>query len=167
MSQSPAYDNNAIKLLILDVDGVMTDGTIGFTPDGKEYKFFNTQDGLGIKRLQQHGIAVAIISGRSSDIVSYRAQELGIKHVFQGQQNKLAALQALQDQLNIEPRQIAHMGDDLPDLEIMKKVGLGIAVANAVDDVKAIADWHTTRSGGAGAVREACDLILKKQGKII
>ena len=149
-----------IKLLILDVDGVLTDGKIWLTDDGNEYKGFHVQDGVGIKRLQQAGITVAVISGRSSKTVTARMNELNIQHLYQGQKDKSAALQELMDTLQINSECIACVGDDLPDLPIMKKVGLGIAVSNAVPEVKQVADWQTKKEGGEGAVREVCDMIL-------
>lgn len=150
-----------IQLLILDVDGVLTDGTFFLTADGQEMKAFHTQDGLGIKRIQQAGVTVAIISGRSSDVVKKRMDELGVSHVFQGCKNKIATFEALLKSLNLSPEQTAYIGDDLPDLPVMQRVGLSIAVANAVDTLKESADWVTLKPGGQGAVREACDAVLK------
>lgn len=149
-----------IKLLILDVDGVLTDGKIWLMPDGEETKCFHIQDGLGIKRLQQAGIIVAVITGRKSKAVNIRMQELGIKHYFSGQENKTIALNILLENLQIELNEVAYMGDDLPDFAVMQKVGLPIAVANAVPEIKKIAVWLTQKSGGEGAVREVCDRII-------
>lgn len=149
-----------IKLLILDVDGVLTDGKIWYSDDGREQKCFHTQDGLGMKRLQEADIQIAIISGRQSEGVDRRMKELGISHVFQGQENKIAAFESLLTTCNLSPGEIGYMGDDIPDILIMERVGFRIAVDNAVPEVKAIADWCTSRRGGEGAVREACDYIL-------
>ena len=151
-----------IKLLILDVDGVLTDGKIWYSSDGNEQKCFHTQDGLGLKRLQAIGIQIAIISGRQSNAVDQRMAELGIQHIYQGQSNKINAYESLLKIGNVSPTEVAYIGDDLPDIPIMERVGLRIAVNNAVPEVKAIADWCTSRHGGEGAVREACDFILLK-----
>lgn len=149
-----------IKLLILDVDGVLTDGKIWMTADGKEAKSFHIHDGLGIKQLQAAGIKIAIISGRSCPIVSSRMKELGVEHVYQGQDSKTIVLEKLMRQLNLPSEAIAYVGDDLIDLPIMERVGFSVAVANAVIAVKQRADWQTMNVGGQGAVREVCDLIL-------
>ncbi len=155
-----------IKLLILDVDGVLTDGKICYTSDGKELKFFHVHDGLGIKRLQQTGVDVAIISSRDSVAVQTRMQELGIKHIYQGQKDKLTAFEKLLTDLQLTPEMTAFAGDDLPDLPVLERVGLAIAVKNAVDTVKKAADYQTKRSGGEGAVREICEMILSLQTHI-
>ncbi|MCH9770683.1 MAG: HAD-IIIA family hydrolase [Gammaproteobacteria bacterium] len=149
-----------IKLLALDVDGVLTDGSFWFGVDGEEYKRFNTQDGYGLVQLQKSSIEIAIISGRKSHCVNQRMAELNIQHVLQGHYDKLTALENLCQQLNISLKQVAYMGDDTPDLAAIHAAGLGIAVANATPDVLAAADWKTTRRGGDGAVREVCDLLL-------
>lgn len=150
-----------IKLVIFDVDGVLTNGCFYLDSHGAELKAFHTQDGLGFCLLQNIGITVAIISGRQSVAVTMRMQELGIKHVYQGQKNKLLAYQAIIHQLNLQDKQVACVGDDLPDLTIMQRAGLSIAVANAVQTVKKQADWVTKLAGGAGAAREVCDMILE------
>ena len=150
-----------IQLLILDVDGVLTDGKIWLLPDGDETKCFHIQDGLGITHIQKAGIQVAVISGRNSKIVQRRMHELNVAHVFQGVDDKLPVFQTLLKKLNITAKQAAYVGDDFPDIPILKKVGLSIAVNNAVNDVKHLCDWHTHKSGGEGAVREVCDLLLK------
>ena len=154
-----------IKLLILDVDGVLTDGKIWLTANGEEMKSFHTHDGLGIQSLQRAGILIAIISSRQSVIVEHRMQELGVTHVYQGQASKIAAFETLITKLRLPEDATAYVGDDLPDLPVMTKVGLSIAVNNAVAPVKACADWHTQRNGGEGAVREVCDMILASQNK--
>ncbi|CAN5309213.1 3-deoxy-manno-octulosonate-8-phosphatase KdsC [soil metagenome] len=152
-----------IRCLILDVDGVLTDGKLYFNEQGEVAKAFSVQDGLGIKLLQQVGITVAIISGRNSPIVQRRAEELAITHIYQGQENKLPALELLLIKLCLTHEQCAFVGDDLPDLPIIQCVGLGIAVANAVAVVKQHALWQTQRSGGEGAVREVCDFLIEAQ----
>jgi 3-deoxy-D-manno-octulosonate 8-phosphate phosphatase (KDO 8-P phosphatase) len=152
-----------IKLLILDVDGVLTDGKLYFTNSGDEIKAFNSLDGHGIKMLQKSGVTVAIITGRTSEIVQRRADALGIKYLIQGRVDKLAALEELRKQLPFNYQEIAHMGDDYPDLPIIRKAGLGMTVANGHWAVKEHADWHSQHQGGDGAVREACDLIMLAQ----
>lgn len=155
-----------IKLLILDVDGVLTDGRLYFTPDGQELKVFNTLDGHGIKQLQKSGVAVAIITGRQSPAVEKRARDLGIVHCYQGQENKRIPFEDLIKKLNLPLSEIAYAGDDLPDLPIMKKVGLSIAVANAHITVTQHAHMTTRSRGGEGAVREICDLIMQAQNTL-
>jgi 3-deoxy-D-manno-octulosonate 8-phosphate phosphatase (KDO 8-P phosphatase) len=153
-----------IKLVILDVDGVLTDGRLFFDDQGKEYKCFHARDGLGIKLLRQTGVEVAIISGRKSNSVRLRMKNLEIEHVYQGHENKIEAFDEILQTLSIEPEQAAHVGDDLLDLPIMKRVGLSIAVNDANDVVKQYADWHTKTPGGLGAVREVCDFVMQAQG---
>jgi 3-deoxy-D-manno-octulosonate 8-phosphate phosphatase (KDO 8-P phosphatase) len=153
-----------IRLLILDVDGVLTDGGLLFDAHGVEYKTFNSLDGHGIRMLLESAIEVAIITGRNSTIVSQRAQELGVRHLYQGCDDKLAAFNELLQKTAIEPGQVAYMGDDLPDLPILRRVGLAIAVQNAHGFVKQHCDWVTTLPGGRGAVREVTDSILQAQG---
>ncbi|MDD5229055.1 MAG: 3-deoxy-manno-octulosonate-8-phosphatase KdsC [Methylococcales bacterium] len=152
-----------IRLLILDVDGVLTDGKLFFDGLGNEFKAFHAQDGHGIKMLQQTGIEIAVISGRESSIVSKRMEELDVTLVYQGQKNKRAAFQELLQKLNLKPEQVAYVGDDVVDLPIMTQVGLAIAVANANEAVTACADWSTKLGGGLGAVREVCDMIMQSQ----
>ncbi|UTF59686.1 3-deoxy-manno-octulosonate-8-phosphatase KdsC [Gilvimarinus sp. DA14] len=153
-----------IKLLILDVDGVLTDGRLYFDNQGNEMKTFNTQDGQGIKSLMATGVQVAIITGRSSEVVARRARELGIDLLIQGREDKWAALQEVFSELNLKTEEIAHMGDDWPDLSIMTRVGLALTVPNAHASVSEYAHWISHRAGGEGAVRDACDLILQAQG---
>ncbi|MHB0774373.1 KdsC family phosphatase [Halomonas sp. WWR20] len=153
-----------IRLLVLDVDGVMTDGTLYFQADGQELKAFNILDGQGLKLLRQSGMHVALITGRESSMVSRRADELGIEHVVQSRSDKLAALTELRHTLGLEMPQIAYCGDDLPDLAAICRVGLGISVPNAPQYVRQNAAWVTERHGGHGAVREICDLLLEAQG---
>jgi 3-deoxy-D-manno-octulosonate 8-phosphate phosphatase (KDO 8-P phosphatase) len=154
-----------LKLLILDVDGVLTDGRLFFDNQGKEYKCFHARDGHGLKLLRQTGVEVAVISGRSSNSVALRMQSLGIEHVYQGHENKRAAFSEILDNLQLSPEQVAHVGDDLLDLPIMTQVGFSIAVQDANFAVKRYADWCTQTPGGQGAVREVCDLIMQVQGR--
>jgi 3-deoxy-D-manno-octulosonate 8-phosphate phosphatase (KDO 8-P phosphatase) len=156
-----------IKAAVFDVDGVLTDGKLYFTSNGVEYKAFHSQDGLGIKLLLSAGLEVAIITARNSELVTRRMHELGVKHIFQGQNNKLQALNLLKQQLTVQDAQIAYAGDDLNDVAAIRQVGLGIAVANASPFVHAHADWSTTRQGGNGAVREICEFILGAQNLLI
>jgi 3-deoxy-D-manno-octulosonate 8-phosphate phosphatase (KDO 8-P phosphatase) len=153
-----------LKLLILDVDGVLTDGKLFFDEQGREYKSFHARDGHGIKLLQQTGVTVAVISGRNSPTVALRMKSLGIKHVYQGHEDKIAAFEEVIQKVGCQTEQAAHVGDDLLDLPIMVRVGLAIAVNDAAKEVKEFADWNTTLAGGQGAVREVCDLIMQAQG---
>jgi 3-deoxy-D-manno-octulosonate 8-phosphate phosphatase (KDO 8-P phosphatase) len=153
-----------LKLLILDVDGVLTDGRLFFDDKGKEYKCFHARDGHGIKLLRQTGVEVAVISGRKSNSVALRMKTLGVEYVYQGHENKIAAFNEIIQSLSIQPEQSAHVGDDLLDLPIMKRVGLSIAVNDANEPVKEYADWCTKTPGGQGAVREICDFIMQSQG---
>ncbi len=153
-----------VRLLILDVDGVMTDGRIIIDDNGVEYKAFNVRDGHGIKMLQRTGVEVAIITGRRSEVVLKRAQELGIKHVHQRSHNKLETFEELKKELGVEDAQAAFVGDDLVDLPVMRRVGLSVAVADADSEVCARAHWVTESGGGRGAVREVTDLIIKARG---
>jgi 3-deoxy-D-manno-octulosonate 8-phosphate phosphatase (KDO 8-P phosphatase) len=154
-----------IKLALFDVDGVLTDGRLLYSDDGRELKAFHVHDGLGLKRLIANGIEVGIITARMSHMVTERTAELGIAHVYQGQQDKLACYEQLIHALQLEAAQTCYTGDDLPDLRVMDRVGLSIAVANAHPWVAGRAHWRTTLAGGAGAVREVCDLLLAAQGR--
>lgn len=153
-----------LKLLILDVDGVLTDGRLFFDAEGNEYKSFHARDGHGIKLLRQTGVEVAVISGRKSASVALRMKNLGIEHVYQGHEHKVAAFNEVIGKIGITPEQAAHVGDDLLDLPIMRRVGLAIAVNDANFAVKQHADWCTSTPGGLGAVREVCDFIMQAQG---
>lgn len=153
-----------VRLLALDVDGVLTDGLIYYGNNGEELKAFNIKDGLGIKLLQKTGVAVAIITGRQSDIVLRRARELGIEDVVQGRDDKHQALLELCRRQNIDMEDCAYMGDDLPDLAAILAAGLGMTVANASAAVLAAAHWRSMYNGGDGAVREACEFILSAKG---
>jgi 3-deoxy-D-manno-octulosonate 8-phosphate phosphatase (KDO 8-P phosphatase) len=156
----------AVRLLVLDVDGVLTDGTVYYSANGEELKAFNIQDGLGIKILQAAGLEVAIISGRGCAALEARAQNLGIRHLYQGVERKLAAFEELLRNLRLTPGQTACMGDDLPDLCLLERCGLAITVAEAPEVVRARAHYVTRRPGGRGAVREACELILEAQDRL-
>lgn len=153
-----------LKLLILDVDGVLTDGRLFFDDNGKEYKCFHARDGHGIKLLRQSGVEVAVISGRKSNSVTIRMQNLGVEHVYQGHENKRAAFSEILQTLQLTPDQVAHVGDDVLDLPILVQVGFAVAVQDANFAVKRHADWCTNVAGGMGAVREVCDLIMQVQG---
>jgi len=150
-----------IRLLALDVDGVLTDGKLHYDAEGREAKVFHVRDGLGIKLLQQQGIAVALISGRQSAAVRARAHELGIAHAILGRDDKRTALEGLCAQLQIALSEAAYMGDDLPDLAAIRAAGLGLTVADAAGPVLRAADWVSRASGGNGAVREACEMLLR------
>ncbi|KAF3982235.1 MAG: 3-deoxy-manno-octulosonate-8-phosphatase KdsC [Methylococcales symbiont of Hymedesmia sp. n. MRB-2018] len=153
-----------LKLLILDVDGVLTDGRLFFDNQGTEYKCFHARDGHGIKLLRQSGVEVAAISGRKSNSVAIRMKKLGVEYVYQGHEDKVAAFNEVLQTLSIKAGQVAHIGDDLIDLPVMKRVGLSIAVNDANFAVKEYADWCTETPGGLGAVREVCDFIMQSQG---
>ncbi len=153
-----------VKLLVLDVDGVLTDGRIYYGNKDEEFKSFSIKDGLGIKMLQRAGINVAIITGRQSAIVTRRATELGIADVIQGREDKRTALLELCDHCKIDVKDCAYMGDDLPDLSAITSAGLGLTVADASKPVLEAADWQSQGCGGDGAVREASEFILEAQG---
>ncbi len=153
-----------IRLLALDVDGVLTDGKLYFDSAGNELKAFNTRDGLGMKALQKYGIRLAIITGRESPMVTQRAEALGIDFVYQGSENKLLAYTDLLQKSGVEEDQVCFAGDDWIDLPVLLRVGLAVTVPGADDEVRNRVHWVTSRSGGDGAVREICDLILTAQG---
>ena len=154
-----------IKLLLLDVDGVLTDGNLIYSHEGKESKSFNTQDGFGLRMLQDAGVDVGIITARSSEALERRAQDLKISHIYQGAANKLEAYKEIIKKTGMKPFQIAYMGDDWLDIVLLKRVGLSVAPANAVTEVKEMVHYTTSQSGGHGAVRELCNLILEGMGK--
>lgn len=160
-----AADLSKIKLLLLDVDGVLTDGRIIYDSEGGETKSFDVKDGHGLKLLQRAGIRVGIITGRQSAIVARRAEELGIELVYQGAKDKSLPFNEIMQKLALAPEEIAYVGDDLVDLPVMRKVGFAATVADAVDDVKPFADMVTKLPGGRGAVREICEFILKESGR--
>jgi 3-deoxy-D-manno-octulosonate 8-phosphate phosphatase (KDO 8-P phosphatase) len=149
-----------IRLVAFDIDGVFTDGRFYLSNDGVESKAFSTQDGYGIRRLLDAGVAVAVISGRKSAAVQQRMVELGVRHVVQGCSDKIAAFDEITAELNITDAECAYVGDDIPDLPLLKKAGTSIAVANAVAQLHRECDYVTQASGGFGAVREVCDMIL-------
>jgi 3-deoxy-D-manno-octulosonate 8-phosphate phosphatase (KDO 8-P phosphatase) len=152
-----------IKLLLLDVDGVLTDGRLYFSNQGDEFKTFSTLDGHGIKMLQKAGVKVGIITGRTSNLVAKRASDLGIEILVQGREDKWEALQDVLANYPISLEEIAFMGDDWPDLTIMCRVGLALAPANSHFTVTERAHWQSSARGGEGAVREACDMLMKAQ----
>ena len=155
-----------IRLIVFDVDGVLTDGGLTIGDDGQEYKTFNTQDGLGMKLLKNSGVQMAIITGRTSKVVTQRAESTGVAHFYQGVDDKLTAFNDLIEKLNIAPEQAAFMGDDVVDMPPMLRCGLSIAVPAAPDSVKNRAHYVTQKEGGRGAVREVCELIMEAQGNL-
>lgn len=155
-----------IRLLILDVDGVLSDGLIYMGNNGEELKAFNVRDGYGIRCALTSGIEVAIITGRKAKLVEDRCKTLGITHLWQGQSDKLIAWRELQTKLGVKPEEVAYVGDDLIDWPVMAEVGLSIAVADAHPLLPPRADYVTRIAGGRGAVREVCDLLLLAQGKL-
>lgn len=154
----------AIKILLLDVDGVLTDGTIIYTHTGDEIKAFHTRDGMGLRLLQEAGVEVGLITARSSEAVNRRAQDLKLTHVYQGIRNKLVVFEELLKKLSLLPQEVAYMGDDWLDLPLLTRVGFAITVADAAPETKKVAHYTTRRPGGRGAVREVCDLIIEAKG---
>jgi 3-deoxy-D-manno-octulosonate 8-phosphate phosphatase (KDO 8-P phosphatase) len=152
-----------VRLAIFDVDGVLTDGTLYIGAQGEAFKAFNILDGHGIRMLQSAGVACAILSGRTSEAVARRAAELSVKHLVQGSADKLADFEKLLARAGVEPGACAFVGDDLPDLGVMRRCGLAVAVANAVEAVKEASHYVTRASGGRGAVREFCELVLESR----
>jgi len=150
--------------MMLDVDGVLTDGRLLYLPDGREAKTFHVRDGLGIQLMIASGVPVALISGRRSEATARRAEELGIELTYLGISDKEEAFQDILQRLDLNESQVAYVGDDLPDLHLMKKVGLSMAVADAASEVRAAAHVVLRTNGGQGAVREACERILKAKG---
>ena len=163
----PADDSTlaAVRLVVFDVDGVFTDGRFYLSNDGVESKAFNTQDGFGIRALLEAGVEVAVISGRNSAAVQQRMDELGISHVMQDCPDKIAAFDMLIKEIGITDAQCVYVGDDVPDLPLLGKVGISVAVANAVAEVREICDYTTLATGGLGAVREVCDLLLTARNR--
>ncbi len=153
-----------IKVVVFDVDGVMTDGGLIIGDDGQEYKTFNSHDGLGMKLLKRTLVEMAIITGRTSQVVKTRAETTGIKYLYQGIENKLEAFNDLINKLGIKAEQVVFMGDDIVDIPPMLSCGLAITVPAAPDTVKERAHYVTTRQGGKGAIREVCELIMHAQG---
>lgn len=155
-----------VQLLLLDVDGVLTDGTIIYTHDGGESKGFNTQDGFGLRILQDAGIAVGLITARTSEAVTRRAADLGFAHLYQGRNDKGAVYKEILKKTGLSPEQTSYMGDDLLDLPLLLQVGCSFAPANAVAEVRQRVHYTTEHSGGHGAVREACELILEARRQL-
>lgn len=155
-----------IAMVIFDVDGVLTDGSLFLGDDGQEYKAFNSKDGHGMKMLQAAGIQIAIITGRTSEVVRIRMQSLGIERVFQGIHDKREAYEQLKQSVGLSDAQIAYVGDDVVDLPVMTQVGLAIAVADAHPLVRQHAHWTASLGGGRGAAREVCELLMDAQGKL-
>jgi len=153
-----------IRLVIFDVDGVLTDGSLFVGDDGQEYKAFHSRDGHGIKMLQKHGVTVGIITGRTSRVVEHRMANLGISHVYQGRLEKLPAFEELIAALGVTPEQTAYVGDDVVDLPVMRRVGLAIAVQDAHPLVKRHSHWQTPSGGGRGAARDVCELLMEAHG---
>lgn len=153
-----------IKMLVLDIDGVMTDGSIIMDSDGREMKNFNVRDGHGLVMIQRHGIQVAILTGRTSAVVDHRARDLKITEVYQGALNKKEIFAQILKKNNLTPDTIAYMGDDIVDIPVLKMVGFSVAVADALDLVKKTVDYITVNRGGQGAVREICEMLLMAQG---
>lgn len=158
-----------IRLLILDVDGILTTGVIYYgnhsaNDDALEFKGFHVHDGIGIKLLQRAGIQVAIISAKNSPVVSRRLKDLKIEHIYLGYEEKLPAYEAIKKTLGFADNEIAYMGDDLPDLPVLRRVGLALTVPQAVAEVRQHVDYTTEKKSGKGAVREVCELILHAQG---
>ena len=154
----------SIKLLLLDVDGVLTPGDVVYDDDGRQIKSFNVKDGLGLRLLKAAGIEVGVVTGRRSQALYHRCKDLDITLIFDHIKDKVAVLEELRQKRPYHPENIAYVGDDLPDLPIMKRVGLAVAVADACEPVRVCADIITGAAGGAGAVREVCEQILKSQG---
>ncbi|MEJ2610433.1 MAG: 3-deoxy-manno-octulosonate-8-phosphatase KdsC [Candidatus Thiodiazotropha sp.] len=155
-----------VKLVIFDVDGVLTDGSLYFGDDGQEYKAFNSRDGHGMKLLQMSGVVIGIITGRTSEVVRLRMDNLGVKHVYQGKHDKLPSYLELRDKLGLSDDQVAYVGDDVVDMPIMRKVGLAIAVQDAHPFVIQHAHWQTPNRGGHGAGRDVCEMVLEAQGNL-
>jgi 3-deoxy-D-manno-octulosonate 8-phosphate phosphatase (KDO 8-P phosphatase) len=154
----------SIRMVVLDVDGVLTDGNIYFDNNGNEMKAFSTRDGLGLRCLQLCGIELALITGRQSAIVDQRAEQLGIKHVYQGRNDKLDAFNHLLEKTGFDEQQVCYAGDDWIDLPVLERAGLAVTVPDADKIVKNSVHWVTSHRGGKGAVREICDLVLAAQG---
>ncbi|MDH3947972.1 MAG: 3-deoxy-manno-octulosonate-8-phosphatase KdsC [Gammaproteobacteria bacterium] len=155
-----------IKLVVFDVDGVLTDGSLFIGDDGQEYKAFHSRDGLGMKLLRKSGVEIGIITARTSDVVKHRMENLDIEHVYQGRLEKLPALQELLAKLGLSFEQTAYVGDDVVDLPVMRQVGLAIAVQDAHPLAKQHAHWQTPHGGGRGAARDVCELILEAQNTL-
>ena len=156
----------AIRLVVFDVDGVLTDGSLYIGDDGQEYKAFHSKDGHGMVMLQDSGVQIAIITGRTSDVVRIRMQSLGVQHVYQGRRHKLPAYREVKQATGLGDEQIAYVGDDVVDLPVMTRVGLAIAVQDAHRLTKQHAHWVTPSGGGRGAAREVCEMLMDAQGTL-
>jgi len=156
----------AIRLVVFDVDGVLTDGSLYLGDGGEEYKAFYSRDGLGMDILQKTGVQIGIITGRTSQVVQYRMQSLGIKQIMQGVADKLPAFMQMCQELALETTQVAYVGDDLIDIPVLKCAGLSIAVADAHPSIFPYVHWRTEANGGRGAAREVCELIMRAQGTL-
>jgi 3-deoxy-D-manno-octulosonate 8-phosphate phosphatase (KDO 8-P phosphatase) len=165
--QTPLERARQIRMVIFDVDGVLTDGSLCVSDDGREYKAFYARDGLGMQMLLATGVTIGIITGKTSQIVTHRMRMLGIQHVLQGKLDKLPAFQQLCAELQLEPYQVAYVGDDVNDLPVMQEVGLAIAVADAHPRILEVSHWQTTIHGGRGAAREVCEFIMEAQDTLI
>ena len=152
-----------IKLVVFDVDGVLTDGTLFVGDDGQEYKAFHSRDGFGIKLLRQSGVQIGVITARNSQVVLHRMENLGIEHVYQNRLDKVPAFEELVAKLELQPEQAAYVGDDVVDLPVMRRAGLAIAVQDAHPLAKQHAHWQTPHGGGRGAARDVCELIMEAQ----
>ena len=152
-----------IKLVAFDVDGVLTDGSLTFLEDGREIKTYNAKDGLGVVMLSKAGIITSIITARDNNVVKLRANQIDIKELYMGQKNKTVALKELCEKYNLKTEEIAYMGDDLPDICVLKEVGLSCCPADAVSEVRETCNFISSKKGGRGAVRELCDFILESQ----
>jgi len=155
-----------IKLVVFDVDGVLTDGSLFMGDDGQEYKAFHSRDGLGMKLLRKSGVEVGIITARTSEVVKHRMQNLNIEYVYQGRLEKLPAMEELLAKLGLSFEQTAYVGDDIVDLPVMRQVGLAIAVQDAHPLAKQHAHWQTPHGGGRGAARDVCELIMEAQNTL-
>lgn len=165
MDRSLVKKMRAVKALILDVDGVLTDGRIIFDDDGRELKFFHVRDGHGLKMLMRAGIEVIFLTGRTSRVVEHRAKDLGVESVYQGARNKIAVFKEVLEEKGLKPGETACMGDDITDVPLFKMAGFSASVADACEEALRAADFVTRAGGGKGAVREVCELILKAQDK--
>ncbi len=163
--KKPKANLKDIRMLVLDIDGVLTDGALVINADGSESKSFCSLDGHGIRMWQRAGLKVAFLSGRESGPTKHRARQLEVDYVFENCLDKLEAIKKFLEQTGLSSDKVAYIGDDLPDLPVIRYVGFGAAAANAVDEVKQCADYVTSRCGGSGAVREVIELILKSSGK--
>lgn len=164
MKSAVAERAEKIRLALFDIDGVMTDGTLFISETGESFKPFSILDGHGLKLLKSSGVATGILTGRSSGAVRARARELDVDHVIQGEGDKLRAYVELQEKLGLDDTQVCYMGDDLPDLPVLRRCGLALSPPNAVAEVLTQAHFVTQRQGGRGAVREVCELIMRAQG---